>query len=746
MSNIKNLEKIGAIGILVAVILFNIYLHKAELTIRSEPNDNIFQFALIDEAKNILTEIGQGKLSIFYLFDSFNGRWNEGFALSTYYAHLPQAAIAFFSLVSGIDAFTIFRLLKFLMLVLLPLPFFLSARILKLSYWYAGLVALFSQLIFTNGLYGIDSSSFLWRGWGLSSQLFAVFFLPLAFSYTFSYITDGRNLGKAVLFNFLMAQCHLGIFYMSAISYPLMGVIGGFGDLGKVGGIGEIREIGKRLIKLGFWIGFSVSYYLIPFFLQGEYRNYSFWDPGWKFDSFGLNQALIWFFNGELFDYGRVAIITLLASLGFFWGFYQKNKIYRIFSVLFVIYFAFFAGRGFIGALINLFPGLSEFHLHRFIVMFQFVGIYLGAGLVEKVVGGLRETRGIREIGMILIIGAFLFFEKPNINYAKDNALWIERANKSYEKDIADYQKITARLKKEQPGRVYAGRPGNWGREFKLGDTQLYMALSVDGFNTIGFSPESWSPNAEFDQYFNDGNVDYYNLYNVTHAIFPENITPPKFARPIQTSGKYRLYEIDTDGWYAIGTSRLRVESNKYNLVNITRLWQTGELLKEREYPRIILGSKGSQGDRGDKGDIMMISLSEWEDMAGKRSSLWEKNPFIPLDNKISYLTGFDKQKEDVMVQGYRVKFKMNKDCPNCILVLKNTYHPNWQVSVNGKPEKVFPVFPYYIGVPINTAGEYMIEAVYKPNGLKIFLIVVEVVVLGGWIVGRYGRLGKSGR
>ena len=46
------------------------------------------------------------------------------------------------------------------------------------------------------------------------------------------------------------------------------------------------------------------------------------------------------------------------------------------------------------------------------------------------------------------IVGIFLFshLERPLINYAKDNAVWIERANKAYERDLPDYQNIKARL------------------------------------------------------------------------------------------------------------------------------------------------------------------------------------------------------------------------------------------------------------------------------------------------------------
>src|SRR3990167_10533643 len=223
MTTIKRLFVLISLIFLIGI---NFYLYRNEFKVLVDPNDNIFQYALIDEAKMIWKNIFAGKLSLFYLLDSWNERWAEGFALSNYYSHLPQAVIAFLSFILPTSSFQLFVVIRTLMLILLPLMFFWGGTILHLPVGFSLILAFFSQAIFTDGLYGIDVSSFLWRGCGLSAQLMAVFFLPVAFAYAIDYLENKKNLGKAILFNFLLAQSHIGIFSLLLLGYALYFFVG----------------------------------------------------------------------------------------------------------------------------------------------------------------------------------------------------------------------------------------------------------------------------------------------------------------------------------------------------------------------------------------------------------------------------------------------------------------------------------------------------------------------------------------
>jgi len=717
--------------LLTFLLFYNAYLFQNELKIKSDVNDNSFQFALINEQKQIWDKVLVGKVSPSYLFDNFNVRWNEGFSLNMYYAHLPQAAIALLGYFKIIPLFDWFNLIKYLLLVLLPTSFYISARKLKFSYLQSFFAALFSQLIFTDGLYGIDLTSYVWRGWGLFSQQLAVFFLPLAFAYTIKYFEEEKGLIGALIFNFLVAQSHVGIFLILSLCYPLF-LITCF-DSNKINKSQLVLTL-KRLLIFAFSLFFLMAYFLIPFFLYSNYRNFSYWDPMWKFDSFGWQQIVTWFLNGSLFDFNRLPILTFTIIFAILFFLKANKKLFNYLLLIFGFYFVLFFGRVNLGKLIDLIPGLSEFHLHRFIVMVQMVAIFIGAGFLGEVIESLKSKRKYFIATVALVIGFLIYGQKPILKYMSENNQWLMQDRINYKKDLRNYEKLVKKLHSLSFARVYAGRPGNWGRELKVGGTQIYMALSKDGFPTIGFAPESWSPNSEYDQFFNEYMLEHYNLYNVRYIIASNSIKPQEFYRLIDKFGKYYLYEVETAGWFEFGKTKSVVSGNKNNYINIVKYWLSYIWPKTKEYPRIAF--------KNTTDGINLINESSYKYL-NKEYNLWQQQPFPITD--LSIKDEVKKEEESVDFNNYKVKFKLNKDCRDCILILKNTYHPNWQIFINGKEAKGFPVFPFYIGVPVSEKGDYQVEVVYRPGGLKILLLVGEIIIITTVIIIKKDKLFSLG-
>lgn len=782
---------------LTSLVGINFYLYRAEFKPLVDPNDNVFQYALVDEAVKVWKQVFAGNLSPLYLLDSWQERWAEGFALSNYYSHLPQAVIGLISIVGNIDPYALFVWIRTLMLIFLPIMFFWGARILGLPRSASLVVALFSQTIFTNGLYGIDASSFLWRGWGLSSQLMALFFMPLAFGYALRYLESPTSrkasLGKAIVFNFIVAQMHFGMFsllllgYGLYLPYVLLSHFCSFLTLDqfKVQS-SKLKQLIKQEVlpwfKFIFLTLFSLAYFIVPFFLQAQYRNFSVWDPIWKFDSWGLKQSIIWLLNGDFFDYGRFPVISLTVICGTLWGLsrmFAKSKGTSVFSndertnyelrtsmtgfmsILFGFYFLLFSGKTTLGNLINLIPGMSEYHQHRIIVMVQFIGVFLGGRFVYDLfkkldtvffalVGVLARfqlaahlPRSLKKgiFASLLFVTSFFiiyYLEQPLVNYAKDNTVWIDRSNRAYQYDLPAYTKIKDKLETLPKGRLNVGKPGNWGRQFTVGETPLYMQMSQDGFPVIGFLPESWSPNSDTEQFFDENNQDFYNLYNVRYSILPQAIKPPAFAKLITTQGKYNLYQIKTMGWFDWGKSNIMVRSKKTDLLNITRLWFGSDLIKDKNYPVIDLSS-----DRSDEptqewaGKLWQIQMTDKNNFVNlndkKERNIWLADPMkVTYTNTVrpSNNGTFTLKNEEVVPNGYKVHLEANKDCTNCILILKQSYHPNWELKINREKVQTFPVFPFYIGVLLENKGSYTIEATYRQIFLKKILLVLEILFL----------------
>jgi len=167
--------------LLVAAIIFNLWSLYPETTIRSDPNDNIFQFGLVDRMEQVWEQVFKGQTSFLSLTDHWVPNWAEGYPLPFYYSHLPHLAlVATYRLVQfWLSLFGYFHLWQYLILVATPLSFYFGTRKFGFNRTTSALVALFTSQISTDGLYGIDPSSYLWRGYGLSLQALSVFFLPL---------------------------------------------------------------------------------------------------------------------------------------------------------------------------------------------------------------------------------------------------------------------------------------------------------------------------------------------------------------------------------------------------------------------------------------------------------------------------------------------------------------------------------------------------------------------------------------
>jgi len=555
----------------------------------------------------------------------------------------------------------------------------------------------------------------------------AVFFLPLSFAFTLRYLDKKKDLGKALLFNFLVAQSHFGIFYLSLFSYPLFSLLKAF----KTGFRSWKREL-ELLIKWGSLTFLSLAYFIIPFFLQGKYRNFSYWDPVWKFNAWGIKQSLVFLLNGDFFDWQRLSLMTIFVLLGFLLGLKAKKLIINFFSFAFLFYFVLFFGRPTFGSLLKFIPGLNEYHLHRIVVFIQFTGLFLAGYFIYflsfKLFRYFKNTDITKKIiiagtSFIFLLAGVYVLVKPIYDYAKDNKRMILENQQFYKQDIKDYESLRKKLSSLPSAAVYTGHPGNWGRNFTLGEEPMYMALSTDGFTVMSYMPQTWSPNADTQQFFNDNSLEFYKLYNIAYFVAPSDIKPPEFFKKIFTVGKYNLYQVDAGGWFTLAKSSFSVLSDKRDLVNLVHLWQQSSLFG-RDFPVINLSKISGVKRSIDLEMLDLVTYKNLNSLGQSEKTIWQENPFNVNREDVVKAGNIN---QEVGVQSYKARFSLTADCLDCILVFKQSYNPNWQVKVNGKLVKSFPVFPFFTGVDITSRGDYNVEFVYKPSAVKIFFLIFTV-------------------
>ena len=758
-------KKYLALIIVGSAIILNLILYRAETQIKGDPNDNSFQYSLVNRTNWVWENYGcPWKLECLpNLVDHNVTYWAEGYALPFYYSHLPQIAIvASYNLivepVSRLVAmpyslYAYYNLTKYLLLAFFPLPVFLAFVVVGFPLIPSAIAAFFASHFSTDGLYGIDPPSFLWRGWGLTSQLYAIFFMPLGLAFTYRALINVKTPSRwpegtpgmvlVSVFLILTTAGHLGIGIISLLStLPMI-----FLDLNKTNIIKRI----KKLFLITIILLFILSYWIIPILLYDKYHIISFWDPIWKFDSYGWYEVVRQFLNGEIFDYLRPPIITGFITLGFF--VLILNNQYSVFAYIFILMMLLYFGRTTWGGLIDLIPGMKDFHLHRFIVGVHIASLFLLPSaldylfsFVKKIINfiysKLPKSNDFRilypwstPIISLIIISIFTpLIVSQTVKYNTLNHRWIGEANSAYRYDEKNFLDLLDHLKTKPPARTYAGRPGNWGNDFRLGSSQIYMLLSVYGFDMSQFLPETWSMMSENDQNFDERVPRDYDLLNIRYIISPNlpagqagNQGFPNSAKMIKKSGPFELYEIPTGGWFDVVESPMFVRSNKTNFLNLVYLWHRGWPRTWKMHPLISI-EKNPVIPRGMQKQIKMVDEVSYIEESAQNTSLkniFSDFPFVFPESTVSATISNEK----INRQTYSAEVIVPENCRNCFIMFKMSYHPNWSVKVDGQSVEKYAVFPYYVAAK-TTPGTHSVEVTHKPHPLKVFLLYSEIIVI----------------
>lgn len=694
------MAKIIGILLLLFAVGFNLWTYRLEPTALLDPNDNTFQYALVNRT-NQIWDYALKTRNFLLLIDHWVPNWAQGYNLPYYYSHVPQIfVVALWRLTRIGTLFQFYHWVIYLLLCFFPISLFVALRIIGVSWLSAGFGALIASHLSTDGLYGLDPASFLWRGYGLSSQLFAMIWLPLALAYAYR----GRVL-PTILFLAATTAGHLGIGIIAFMSVAVVG----------------IKHV-KKLPLIYGGVGLLLGYWILPILLGGNYHNTSVWDPIWKFDSYGYAEVLKNLFNGDLFDFGRLPILTLFVFVGLF----------RLqpFSLLFIFWLLMYFGRATWGSLIDLIPGMSDFHLSRFIVGVHIAGLFLIPIGFEWI---LSKTKLILCVSLVPFV---LFVVYPQtLRYATHNDFLINRANTDFTKISADTNSLLLTVNSlllKHPGRVYFGRGGNWGKNFKVAETPYYLYGSTFGIPTILWLPQTWSPNSDTEQFFSDDKLADYTLYNVRYVVTPLNLPKDQirdFWAPLATGKTWRLYSVDVPGYITTGIRPAIVSSAKENFTNLIHLWITSDYPQQNLYPQLTFSPVLSQLPR-----FSMLDEVTYRVPDGSLHNLFAEVPrYLPptslsSQSSPSTPTLLSQSSDSDMV--FRATVEVPKNCTECLVILKQTFHPSWRATVDGKSVDTMTVFPFYTAVNVNSPGKHDVVFSYEPSGIKKALLLVSFVSL----------------
>ncbi|MDP9281096.1 MAG: 6-pyruvoyl-tetrahydropterin synthase-related protein [Chloroflexota bacterium] len=677
-------------AVLALPMLFNAVALLPEVTVAvPSNNDDANHFGYVQRANEALAR-GEDP------FDFWMPEMELGFAPFVYYQHLPHLAIValYRALFGTVDLFTLFNVVRWLLLVTLPLTVWWSLRRMGASAPAAVLAGAAAGLLSGDGRFGLEYESFVWRGWGMYTQLWAAHLAFLSLAAVHELLERGRGLLRTILVLSALALSHLIYAYMTAISVVVLLIVLGV----------RRREWRVRLTRLGL-VGAAVavitSYMWLPFLAEKAYLNVSQpYLPRWRFDSFGIGPILTWLASGDLIDHARLPALTLLLAVGIGVAIRWRERLAVLSLALLAVWVVLWSGRTTLGPLADLLPLSSGLHVHRFVGSVDIAAIMLvgvGAGAVWRVARADASTRRALVAGGVfglLLVPALV----ERADYYGWNTRWMTETRDAIARD-RDVAAVVDALEDLPVARTYAGITNDWSKTLEFvpfNSVRFADLLNFARLPRVAKPYASLALNGDLTFHFNDTSAAQYDVLNARYAVARTGTAVPSFLFSLRTVGAYTIYGAPTSGWvaFAATTTRETVTTDEKLFFRI-REWFVGPGPAARAYVRY---------DYPAASDGVVGSSRAW-----------------CANGRVAY----ERAQRD------SVEVLVGCDAP-AALVLKVTYHPNWRVTVDDRPVQTFMVSPGFIGIEL-PAGQHFVTAHYESTPVKTPLLVLGVLTVAGF-------------
>lgn len=673
----------AAVVSVIAAVLFNLYVLQPDL-VSSAPhnNDDIFHLTNLRHASDALASGADPT-------DVWVPEIAMGYPVFHYYQQGPYVIPAGVHHLTGIELETVFRWTKYLLTSAFPLSMLWSMRRTGFGWLEAGAAGALSSCLSAERLFGFELNSYVYGGFGLYTQLWGMFFLPMAVAQAYRTIREGDGYALAVILLAATTLAHL------AFGYIAIGTVGLFVLL--TPSAASIRLRAGRLVLLGVPLILITSFFLVPLVLDQEYLNRSVWDPPEKYNSYGASWVMSHLLRGELFDRGRLPIITGLAGIGTLTCLMKRDQeLFRVPIAIFVLWLLLYFGRPTWGAVLDLLPLMRDFHLQRLIAgvdlgAIMLVGVGVAAPLRWLIARHRPQTTAIAILALALLAYPVA---AERIEFRNSNQDLVAFNTAAFQREEADLDALTAELRRLPPGRVFAGLPSTWGNDYHVGEVPMYNFLAGEGFDMLGYLYHPWSLNGDLQLFFDETRQSHYNLFNVRYVVAPRGRQAPPGARLLGEYGRHRLYALDTTGYFDLVTAGPAVSADKTTFFTTASTWLKGSGPDLKQHPTIDFPgiSDGLSRSTTASGSVTHESLGEGYYAATVDSA-----------------TGTQ-------------------------LLLKTTFHPGWRAFVDGKQVSTSMLMPSYLGIQV-PPGHHEVSFAYKPTHQRRWLLLLMPLTLSAVVI-----------
>jgi len=664
-------------------------------------NDSVLHFGLI---QSVASAPGRGQS----VLDPWVGTWCMGFPAFHYYQNLPHLLVVGLckALFGALSLVRTFKVVEWLAVGTFPIPVYLAMRAFRFDRVAAVTAGVLALWIRTNYLHGHDFESYVWQGLGQYAQAVGGWVFPLGVAYGCVALRDGRGYARGAALLALTFLCHLALGYMAYVAVGLYALV-------------SSRAAPRRLLRLALVAGVSIAactYVVVPVLRDFTWYNVSTLVPSWKYNSFGHGVIVPWLFRGELFDYGRLPVLTVLLGLGTAVAAVRaRREPERYLLVLFLVFFALFLGRPTWGRLLDLLPLGKGFHFSRALFVVHVAGVMI-AGVGVAAVARRLAGRGRAALAIGIAAAAALAFLplRERTGYLLRNGSLVREAAEGWDAERADLERALAKAAEDRLGRVYAGqgRPGGgWGGDFQVGWVPVYAWFPVREMDALGYLHHMWSLNADFQDRFDERRADVFRAFNVRRIIAPPGRPVPPFAREILQAGRFRVLAVDGPGFVEVVDAPYTVSADKRTVSRLHRTWVRSDFPGRGLYPAVHLEEQGPAPEDAVEGGGVDFRL-----------------PAVPPADA---LPG---EVLEVVRTGDDFTATVRVDRPAHVL-LKMTFHPGWRATLDGRDVEPVQLLPSYLGVAVEP-GEHEVHFSWDPGPLKAVLLglgLLPLLALVAW-------------
>ncbi len=167
---------------------------------------------------------------------------------------------------------------------------------------------------------------------------------------------------------------------------------------------------------------------------------------------------------------------------------------------------------------------------------------------------------------------------------------------------------------------------------------------------------------------------------------------------------------------------------------NLDRLWLDSKFMPLRNHPTIVYNYNSYNSYNAYNSytnAITMLYLANYHPGLPSPSreilNLFNQNPFSDQNPLLTTATPAGAVLSEKFDHDY---FSAAVETPKeSILMLKASFHPFWQSTIDGQPVDKFMVEPAFMAIRV-PAGEHLVEFKYYPASYKIVLMIISLLTL----------------